>query len=217
MRKNTRVTPFKFLYPEWREIEPSEWLARWAARYDDADKDGDNQEYFRLIWESRLSSDDFEQVGRWKEGCRKPNHGSWKTGTPKGYDIWMRAKEEAPECPEQSELSRFLENWSEREFVAGKKDDQDLWKKFGLSRATTLLHFISRGQYPIFDSRVATAMTHLGSPIKKTIDGYLKSFCPLFREIADVCGVAGIDGLRKLDNALFKYGADTSFPLTVTY
>jgi hypothetical protein len=203
------MSRFKFFYPEWREIEPSAWLTRWAARYGD----GDNPEYFGLIAKrGRLSSEDFEQVGRWKEGCLKPNHGSWKTGTPKGYDVWMQAKVEAPKCPEQSELSEFLKVWSEKTFVAGKKGDLTLKYRFGLSRATTLLHFISAGRYPIFDSRVATALVRLGSPIEETIDGYLNSFCPLFSEIAAVCGISGIEGLRKLDNALFNYGADTSFP-----
>jgi hypothetical protein len=200
---------FRFLYPEWREIEPSAWLAHWAGRYDGED----NAEYFALITkQGKLSSDDFEQVGRWKEGCLKPSHGSWKTGTPKGYDIWMQAKAEAPDCPEQSGLAGFLEYWKEKTFVAGKKGELVLRYRFGLSRATTLLHFVSGGRYPILDSRVATALSRLGSPIEETIDGYLNCFCPLFSEIAAVCGVSGMEGLRKLDNALFSYGSDTSFP-----
>jgi len=204
------MSRFKFLYPEWREIEPSAWLTNWAARY----RAADNREYFGLITKhGKLTGDDFELVGRWKEGCLKPKHGSWKAGTPKGYEVWMQAKAEAPGCPEQGELSGFLKNWSERTFVAGKKGDLVLRYRFGLSRATTLLHFISGGRYPILDSRVATALVRLGSPITETIDGYLSSLCPLFSEIAAVCGVSGIEGLRKLDNALFMYGADTSFPL----
>jgi hypothetical protein len=206
----TPVSRFKFLYPEWSEVEPSAWLARWAVRYGG----GDNPEYFDLIAkQGKLSSDDFEQVGRWKEGCLKRSHGSWKTGTPRGYDIWMHAKAECPECPEQSDIAGFLKDWSERTFVAGKKGDLVLRYRFGLSRATTLLHFISGGRYPILDSRVATAMIRLGSPIEETIDGYLNSFCPLFSEIAAVCGVSGIEGLRKLDNALFNYGSETYFPV----
>jgi hypothetical protein len=205
----TTTSRFKFRYPEWPEIEPSAWLTRWAARYGD----GDNPEYFLLIAKrGKLSSEDFEQVGRWKEGCLNLNHGSWKTGTPKGYDVWMDSKAEAPECPEEREVSGFLKDWSERTFVAGKKGNLALKYRFGLSRATTLLHFISGGQYPILDSRVATALIRLGSPVEETIDGYLDSFCPLFSEIAAACGVSGTAGLRKLDNALFNYGADTSFP-----
>ncbi len=199
---------FKFLYPEWREVEPRAWLDHWAGLYDG----GDNDEYSALIGkQGKLSSEDFEQVGRWKEGL-KPNNGSWKSGTPKAYDIWMQAKADPPECPEQSGLAAFLDRWSERRFVAGKKGDLVLNYRFGLSRATTLLHFTSGGLYPILDSRVATAMNRLGSPVEETIDGYLNSFCPVVSELAAVCGVSGIQGLRKLDNALFKYGAETSFP-----
>jgi hypothetical protein len=198
---------FTFRYPEWREIKPSDWVAWWSVRYDG----GDNPEYFALIAKrGKLSAEDFEQVGKWKEGCLKPGNGRWKTGTPTAYDVWMQARAELPECPEKAGITAFLTNWSERKFPAGK--DQE--KRFGLSRATTLLHFVCGGQYPILDSRVVSAMMRLGSPIDndKTIDGYLNSFCPLFSALAVVCDLSGIEGLRKLDNALFKYGAETSFP-----
>jgi hypothetical protein len=76
------VSRFKFQYPEWREVEPGSWLKLWAGRYGD----GDNPEYFELMAkQGKFSSTDFEQVGRWKEGCLKSNHGSWKTGTPRAY------------------------------------------------------------------------------------------------------------------------------------
>lgn len=71
---------------------------------------------------------------------------------------------------------------------------------------------IQNGVKSNLDSRVATALSHLGSPIEETIDGYLNCFCSLFSEIAAVCGVSGMEGLRKLDNALFSYGSDPSFP-----
>ena len=84
-----------------------------------------------------------------------------------------------------------------------------LERRFGLSRATTLLHFVSGGRYPIVDRRVEAAMTRLGSPIAMTVEGYL-AFCPLFAVLASVCGVSGAKGLRKLDNALFCYGLDSN-------
>jgi hypothetical protein len=147
------MSPFNFLYPEWRESDPGAWLARWAARYGDAD----NPEYFALIQkQGPFSSGDFEQIGRWKEGCLRPSHGGWKSGTPKGYDIWMEAKEEVPECPEPSELAGFLKDWSERTFVAGWKGEQVLRYRFGLSSATTLLHFISGSRYSVMPPRRAT-------------------------------------------------------------
>jgi hypothetical protein len=198
---------FTFRYPEWRDIDPSAWAAWWAARY----SGGDNPQYFDLIAkQGALSAEDFEQIGKWKEGCLKPGNGRWKTGTPTAYDVWMETKAELPECPEDAGVPAFLSNWSERKFAAGK----NYRKRFGLSRATTLLHFVSSGVYPILDSRVVTAMIRLGAPIddEGTNDGYLTSFCPLFSDLAFVCGLSGVKQLRKLDNALFNYGAEPSFP-----
>jgi hypothetical protein len=77
-------------------------------------------------------------------------------------------------------------------------------KHFGLSRATTLLHFISGGRYPIFDSRVRKAMTRLlNCPVPKTGRWYLDSYRPLFSEVAALCGT---EDFRMVDKALFSYG-----------
>jgi hypothetical protein len=195
------VSQFTFRYPEWHEIEPRAWVDYWASRYDGED----NDKYYELIKkEGRLSSEDFELVGLWKEGLKSVN-GRWKSSTPVGFDVWEQAVKETPQCPEESGVTKFLDNWSKRTFVAGKKSGLDLRYSFGLSRATTLLHFISGGEYPILDARVATAMTRLGSSVTETIVGY-PAFCSRFSEIATVCGVSGTEGLRKLDNALFSYG-----------
>jgi hypothetical protein len=195
------VSPFKFLDQQGSEIPPGVWMDLWAARYGE---DGDNDVYFDLIEkQGALSGDDFELMGKWKERCLKPaNHGSWKTGTPRAYDVWMQAKAELPKCPEEDGVANFLRDWSDRTFAAGKEKPY----RFGLSRSTTLLHFISSGRYPILDSNVDSAMTRLGSPLD--ICGYLHCFCPLFSKIASACGVSGTEGLRKLDNALFMYGSE---------
>ena len=198
---------FIFRYPEWRELDPAGWAPWWATRYGE----GDNPAYYDLIArQGRLSAEDFEQIGKWKEDCLKPGNGRWKTGTPTAYDVRMQARAELPECPDETSTAAFLTDWSERKFAAGRGQR----KRFGLSRATTLLHFVSSGRYPILDSRVVTAMIRLGSPIDddSTVGGYLDSFCPLFADLAVVCGLCGVKGLRKLDNALFTYGAETSFP-----
>jgi hypothetical protein len=139
---------FTFRYPEWREIDPPGWVTWWAFLYGD----GDNPEYFDLIERpGTLSAEDFEQIGKWKEGCLKPGNGRWKTGTPTAYDVWMQAKAELPECPEKTGITAFLTDWSERKFAAGKGQR----KRFGLSRATALLHFVSRGCYGDDTFRVA--------------------------------------------------------------
>ena len=119
----------------------------------------------------------------------------------------MRADAQPPQCPESpDEVLTFLNSWLRQTFLAAKKDDR--MKSFGLSRATTLLHFISGGRYPILDSNVASAMKLLGVPVGETSEAYVVDFCRLFSELADDCGVSGLRGLRKLDKALFSYGSN---------
>jgi hypothetical protein len=138
----------------------------------------------------------------------------WKSKTPAAYDTWMQVKAELPKCPTKERIDEFLEVWSENKFAAGvdKKTGQVQQKRFGLSRSTTLLHFVSGGDYPILDSNVREAMARLGSPIQEGISAYLNSFCPLISDLAAASGVSGTEGLRMLDNALFSYGS-TEFPM----
>src|ERR1700682_1891342 len=99
----------------------------------------------------------------------------------------------------------FLEDWSNRAYTDIFKNGPRK-KHFGLSRATTLLHFVSGGLYPIFDSRVRTAIARLldHPELPGTISSYLDSYLPLFKELAGRCET---DDLRMLDKALFSYGA----------
>lgn len=211
----TDTSTLKFTLPAWETHEPSRWLKFWAGLYESTEaREEDNRVYKTLIdKKGHLSAEDFETVGRWKEGCLAENHGSWKPNTPAAYEIWMQAKSECPTCPPDDSISTFLSDWSERKFIAGvnKEDGQALEKRFGLSRSTTLLHFISGGQFPIFDSRVGAAIKRLGvsPPAEPTVDWYLGTFCPLFKEIASLCGVSDTKGFRLLDNALFCFGGST--------
>jgi hypothetical protein len=87
-------------------------------------------------------------------------------------------------------------------------------KRFGLSYATALLHFISVGRFPIYDDGVWYGLKRLGLqlPSNMTVDAYLKKLCPMFFSLAAQCGLQSIDDLRRLDNALRCYGRD-NFPL----
>lgn len=127
--------------------------------------------------------------------------------TTAAYDVWMDAKAEKPVCPDAKDVAEFLKGWAERRYDAGKDKKGNVLKpRFGLACATTLLHFISKGdEYPIFDSNVSNAMKRLGSPIKYEIDSYLNSFCPLFPKLMEQCDVSG----RDLDQALSNYGGET--------
>jgi hypothetical protein len=125
----------------------------------------------------------------------------------------MQARSERPTCPTEDSVSTFLADWSERKFIAGvdRESNRPLEKRFGFSRSTTLLHFISGGRFPIFDSRVGAAIKRLGvsPPAEFTVDWYLGTFCPLFKEIANLCGVFDTKGFRLLDNALFCFGGSS--------
>ena len=83
-------------------------------------------------------------------------------------------------------------------------------KRFGLSRATTLLYFLSGGRFPIFDSRVRRAIRLLhGTGIPNTVQAYVTSYVPLFMSIAAACRTTD---LRGLDRALFAVPSQAVHP-----
>ena len=181
------------------DIVPQEWLGIWAERY----PSNDYAEYSELIVRHKsLSAADFAQIGKWKDAAK--TDGKWKANVASvAYPIWMQVARELPKCPEGSAVRDFLEYWSARkytdEYASGPVE-----KRFGLSRATTLLHFVSGGNFPIFDSRVRRAMTRmLNTAVPNTVGWYLDSYCPLFLEVASLCGT---EDLRMVDMALFSYG-----------
>ena len=184
-----------------RDSTPREWLCVWADRYEGYDE----TEYADLIEKHKLlSAEDFRRIGKWKDDATTENQ--WKPNVASvAYLIWEQAAEELPKCPDESGVAAFLEDWSSREyrdvFKNGSRE-----KRFGLSRATTLLHFISGGRYPIFDSRVKTALARLLArpKLQDTVRSYLDSYIPLFKELADRCET---NDFRMLDKALFSYGA----------
>jgi len=195
------MTRFRFLISDVRESAPQEWLRVWAGRY----KGYDEKEYRYLIDKyGSLSAEDFVRIGKWKDGVKTERQ--WRPNVASvAYRIWMKAAQELPKCPEGSDVAAFLDGWSGStytdEFEKGK-----VRKRFGLARATTLLHFVSGGCFPIFDSRVRTATARLRDDHvpPNTVRWYLDSFCPLFTELAALCNTEG--NLRILDNALFSYG-----------
>jgi hypothetical protein len=100
-------------------------------------------------------------------------------------------------------VAAFLEDWPNRAYTDTYKKGQKQ-KHFGLSRSTTLLHFLSGGRYPIFDSRVKTAIARLldRPKLPGTVSSYLGSYLPLFKELAERCETSDF---RMLDKALFSY------------
>jgi hypothetical protein len=199
------MSQFRFQVLEMRSGAPQVWLRFWADRYPSSDYN--EAEYRELIAKhNSLSSPDFERIGKWKDGA-KPGR-RWKPNVASvAFRIWRQAASKPPKCPEEERVGDFLEDWSNRKYTDKYKNGVVREKRFGLSRATTLLHFVSGGDYPIFDSRVKTAIARLlGRPeLSGNVSSYLESYVPLFMELADCCGTTG--DLRKLDKALFSYGA----------
>ncbi len=191
---------FRFRSPDGRDITPEEWLRTWAALYPTS-KYG--AEHDKLIMEHEpLSAAYIVRIGRWKDAAE--TNSKWKLNVASvAFQIWMEAASELPGCPHESPVDAFLQDWSERKYVnnyeSGARE-----MRFGLSRATTLLYFISGGCFPIFDSRVRKAMNRLlSSPIPNEVRWYVDSYCPLFQEITALCAA---ENGRMVDKALFSYG-----------
>jgi len=195
------MSKFRFKILTMTNCTPQEWLRVWASRYGGYDE----IEYGYLIAKHKLfSTEDFRRIGKWKDSAK--TEGRWKPNVASvAYPIWEMAAEELPTCPEESDIAAFLEDWSSRAYTDIYKSGPRK-KHFGLSRATTLLHFISGGRYPIFDSRVKTAFARLqGQPkLRDTVRSYLDSYVPFFKNLAELCETGDI---RMLDKALFSYGA----------
>jgi len=197
------MSQFRFQVLEMRSSTPQEWLTWWAKRYEY--KTDYDPEYKVLIEKYKsFSAEEFRRIGKWKDGATTESQ--WKPNVASvAYPIWEQAAKELPKCPEKSEVADFLEDWSNRGYTDILKNGPRK-KHFGLSRATMLLHFVSGGRYPIFDSRVKTAIARLLNhpELPGTISSYLNSYLPLFKELADRCET---DDFRMLDKAVFSYGA----------
>lgn len=183
-----------------RDTDPNSWLGMWAQQYPEGDYSGYEQ---LMSKHDRFTADDIERVGRWKDAAHTA--AKWKPNTASvAYSVWMQAAAELPTCPSDAQaIAEFLTNWSERSYVDQFRT-KAVPKRFGLSRASTLLHFLSGGQFPIFDSRIRRALVRvLGTTVPNNIDWYIQSYCPVVAQIAIECGTSD---LRMVDKALFSYG-----------
>ncbi len=198
------MTEFAFRVLEIRDTAPSEWLAHWAKRYEQDNQDDD--EHHNLVVKHRsFSAGDFERIGKWKDGAT--TEGRWKPNVASvAYPIWMEAAKQTPTCPEEGAIETFLTHWSDKTYTDVFANGKSRTKCFGLSRASTLLHFLSGGRYPIFDSRVRTAIARLlgTRELEYTVKAYCESYIPTFKTLEELCGARDV---RTLDKALFSYGA----------
>ncbi|HEV2177061.1 MAG TPA: hypothetical protein VGW33_07640 [Terriglobia bacterium] len=196
---------------------PESWLNCWSSLYSQT---YDEPVYNYLVKKTtNMTERDFQTLGAWKDGALKksayakasefdPNNvsfnGKW---SPKAasvaYLTWGKAGKElsgqmTSDFP--TNVGDFLRDWSERRDKCGTSD-----KRFGLARASTLLHFVSGGRYPIFDARVRRALKKLiGVTPDNNVDWYLNEFLGLFAALTKKC--AADSDCRKVDKALFAYG-----------
>ena len=200
------MSQFNFRSLDGKVIAPQDWLRIWLELYPRRY----NPEHDSLISKYQsLSATDFERIGRWKDSAK--SDGKWRSNVaPVAYQIWMQAASEQPKCPDDSRVPDFLQDWSKRRYT-NKYASRAVQKRFGLSRATTLLYFISGKRFPIFDSRVRRAMLRLlNSSVPNTVRWYMDSYRPLFSDIATLCGTKDV---RTVDKALFSFGGRTlEFP-----
>jgi hypothetical protein len=194
------MSRFRFQSAVGTDVSPPEWLSEWAVRYPSNNYAGHTE---LIAKHEAFTAEDFIRIGKWKDAVK--TEAKWKANIASvAYPIWMQAASELPKCPEDGEVENFLADWSERkytdEFASGPRE-----KRFGLSRATTLLHFVSGEGFPIFDAHVRRAMSRLlGEPVLNTVRWYLDSYLPLFLEVAALCGSK--NDVRTVDKALFSYG-----------
>jgi hypothetical protein len=192
------MSQLRFRIPALVDTTPEEWFHFWAAKYPS------DEEYDFLIARHKLfSTEDFVQLAKWKDGVRTEKQ--WKPNIASvAYLIWMQVAEELPKCPNEAHIRAFLNDWSGRMYTDVFATKQ-VKKRFGLSRATTLLHFLSGGAFPIADSRVRIAFARLaGSSVPDdTVDWYLEELCPLFEKMSALCKAGNP---RALDKALFCFG-----------
>ena len=178
------------------------WVSEWEREYPVARYD---EKYYNLLIQKAgsLSSDDFIVMGRWKDDAW--TEGRWKPNVAMvAFPAWVAASTELPGITlDRSTLENFLTNWANRLYPDTSARSADKMKRFGLSRATTLAHFISIGKFPICDSRVRRAIKRLCSArARDEVSWYLRLYVPTFEELERVCGAS----VRRLDKALFAYG-----------
>lgn len=192
------MSDFAFRDREGRDVPPHKWLADWAGLYPESDYAG----YEELISNHRsLTAGDIERIGKWKDAAKAKRWGPNVASV--AYPVWMEAAASVPLCPADGEVRDFLTNWSERTYT-DQYANKRVTKRFGLSRASTLLHFVSGGRFPIVDSRVRAAISRLlDMPVKNSVQWYCESYCRVISEIATACGTTD---LRLVDKALFSYG-----------
>jgi hypothetical protein len=192
---------FDFRAKNGERCDAAKWISVWAPEYPvDA---YDEKYYDHLIQRAGdLSSDDFILMGRWKDSAWTES--KWRPNVAMvAFPAWIAASAELPGFSlDRSSLKDFLTRWADRRYPDTSARSADKMKRFGLSRTTTICHFMSAGEFPICDSRVRKAIKRLCTiRTPDEVNWYLDSYIPIFAEIKNACRVSE----RTLDKALFAY------------
>jgi hypothetical protein len=193
---------FDFRAKTGEPCDADKWLSDWEHQYPVYQYD--ERYYAQLIQRAGdLSSDDFIVMGRWKDDAW--TEGRWHPNVAMvAFPAWISASVELPGLRlNKASLKDFLTTWSDRLYPDTSSRSPDKMKRFGLSRATTVAHFMSAGEFPICDGRVRTAINRLCSiRTPDDVSWYLNSYIPIFSELRSICRTS----VRTLDKALFAYG-----------
>jgi hypothetical protein len=193
---------FSFQLTGARSCNAREWLDHWERKY--PSEKYDEKKYDYLIGRvGVLSSEDLILLGRWKDAAWSEK--KWRPNVAMvAFPAWMDVSKELLGFRiDQTSPEEFLNKWSERSYPDTSSRSPDGKKHFGLPRATTLLHFISAGKFPIYDSRVRTAVRRLcNARALDDVESYLNFYIPIFGQLVNVCGAS----LRSVDKALHAYG-----------
>ena len=148
-----------------KSVTPRVWLRVWAAQYPGQKCD---LEHDRLVALTQKEPADFERIGKWKDARRRALRNGRRTSHPSLTSSGWRRRQSVQLARRRRHDRCFLQDWSSREYE-DRFSKRTVKKRFGLSRATTLLYFLSHGRFPIFDSRVRRAIARLtGRPVPNT-------------------------------------------------
>jgi hypothetical protein len=208
-----------------------QWVDLWASKYP---AHRYSEEVYRYLIQkgARLNSQDILLLGAWKDAalqrCRDnsgmgPFSGQYyrfnqrwsKDAASAAFEIWQLLSEKI------SEIKAIFEKLGKLtilKYGSSGKGGQ-VTKRFGLARASTLIHFLTSGKYPIYDSNVHKGIYGLtlgmfrGVRIPRyfagrglTVAAYCDVFCPAVQELL----LASDRTMRSVDRALFTYGSKKS-------
>lgn len=192
---------FRFQKTTGESCNAVEWLTEWENKY--PSKDYNEDLYNELIQKAgALVPQDFILIGRWKDAAWTKN--KWRPNVASvAYAGWIEASIELPGLSVVPEA--FLNEWCQRLYPDTSSRSVNGQKRFGLSRATTLLHLMSAAKFPIYDSRVRRAIRRVCKKhAPNQVEWYIKSYIPIFEALVELCSAIP----RSVDKALFAYGGN---------